>query len=227
MLGVESRAGACYITHSFSAASFFSPPSSSSHLPSSSTNHTVASLGRLLFIASRAAFQLAPNLILVLPVLLSSLLPPESAFFSIRSTPSAHLAQVTSAKPLSSSLSFAPLLRSALSLFSRSPLACRFALVVYRRAMALRTPHASLPSLAAVLYSRKAALPLQALLDLGRLSLTHLPRAVYENLGLSDQSLHPDPTPFAKRPGDAFSEAGLWQPDCRDCIQNRRVFALS
>jgi hypothetical protein len=58
-LGVKSR-----IIHSSSAASFFS---SSSHSSSFSSIHTVANLGRLLFVASRAAFQLAPNLVLVLP----------------------------------------------------------------------------------------------------------------------------------------------------------------
>jgi hypothetical protein len=53
------------IVYNTSVASFFS---SSSHSPSSSSIHIVANLGRLLFVSSRAAFQLAPNLVLVLPM---------------------------------------------------------------------------------------------------------------------------------------------------------------
>jgi hypothetical protein len=80
-----------------------------------------------------------------------SLFPPESAFFFSRFASFARLAQVTSATLLSSSFSFAPLLRSAPSFFFHSPVARRFALVVCRRVMAPRTSCLTLPSLSGVL----------------------------------------------------------------------------
>lgn len=98
------------IIHSASAASFFSSPS---HPHSFFLHaHFVANLGRLLFVASRAAFQLAPNLVLVLPVLLLSRCFPLSRR-PLFVSPSARLAQVTSATLCHLLSSFAPLLRSA------------------------------------------------------------------------------------------------------------------
>lgn len=86
---------------------FFISPTFLFHHP-----HFVANLGRLLFVASRAAFQLAPNLVLVLPVLLLSRCFPLSRR-PLFVSPSARLAQVTSATLCHLLSSFAPLLRSA------------------------------------------------------------------------------------------------------------------